>query len=60
MELEAYSKNVNPDFKILLADKHHESLQIVRTVKVCQVVIAALMFYCLRRTFAKLVKATGG
>jgi len=60
MELEAYSGNVKPDFKVFLADKHYESLQIALAVKVCQVVIAAVMSNCLRRAFAKLLKATGG
>ena len=56
MELEAYSRNVNPDFKIVLIDKHYESLQRAFAVKVCQVVKS----YCLRRRLAKLVKAAGG
>jgi len=59
MESEAYSRNVNPDFKILLFDKHYESLQRI-LIKVCKVIIVALMSYCLRRLFAKLLKATGG
>jgi hypothetical protein len=60
MELEAYSRNVNPDFKIVLVDKHYESFQRAFAVKVCQVVIVAVRSYCLRRRFAKLVKAAGG
>ena len=60
MELEAYNGNVKPDFNILQVDKHYESFQIALAVKVCQVVIAALVSYSLLRTFAKLVKATGG
>jgi ABC-type spermidine/putrescine transport system permease subunit I len=60
MELEAYSRNVNPDLKILLFSKHFASLQRALAVKVCPVIIAAVMSYCLRRTFAKLVKAAFG
>ena len=56
MELEAYSRNVKPDFNILLVDKHHEIFSkghlLSRYVKSSFV---AVTYYCLRRIFAKLV-----